>query len=201
MSRRACVPPGRWGPGSAACAYAHAMDKVEGGTAQSAGFRAGCRGTRAAVDAATSHAAGQPLFVAASALDEDPSNPRTELPEDELTELTEDIRQRGILQPIVAHPPDAAGRYRIHFGARRWRAAQLAGFDRVPIVVRDAPADPYAQVAENQKRHGLTPLDLARFMRGRIDAGSGRPGSASAFLHSRPTDRGRRIACTRESAR
>ena len=63
------------------------------------------------------------------------------------------------------------GRHRIHFGARRWRAAQLAGLDQVPVVVRDARADPYAQVAENQKRHGLTPLDLARFIRGRIDVG------------------------------
>jgi ParB family transcriptional regulator, chromosome partitioning protein len=115
--------------------------------------------------------AGQALFVATSALHEDPSNPRTELLEDELAELTEDIRQRGILQPIVVHPVDGAGRYRIHFGARRWHAAQLAGLDQVPVVVRDAPADPYAQVAENQKRHGLTPLDLARFIRGRIDAG------------------------------
>jgi len=115
--------------------------------------------------------AGQPLFVATSALHEDPSNPRTELPEDELAELTEDIRQRGILQPIVVHPVDGDGRYRIHFGDRRWRAARLAGLDQVPVVVRDAPADPYAQVAENQKRHGLTPLDLARFIRGRIDAG------------------------------
>jgi ParB family chromosome partitioning protein len=115
--------------------------------------------------------AGQPLFVAMSALHEDPCNPRTELPEDELAELTEDIRQRGILQPIVVHPVDGDGRYRIHFGARRWRAAQLAGLDQVPVVVRDAPADPYAQVAENQKRHGLTPLDLARFIRGRVDLG------------------------------
>jgi ParB family chromosome partitioning protein len=41
----------------------------------------------------------------------------------------------------------------------------------VPVVVRDGPANPYAQVAENQKRHGLTPLDLARFIRGRIDDG------------------------------
>jgi ParB family chromosome partitioning protein len=41
----------------------------------------------------------------------------------------------------------------------------------VPVVVRDGPTNPYAQVAENQKRHGLTPLDLARFIRGRIDAG------------------------------
>ena len=115
--------------------------------------------------------AGQPLFVATSALDEDPSNPRKELPEHELAELADDIRQRGILQPIVVHPADAAGRYRIHFGARRWRAAKLAGLDQVPVVVRTAPADPYAQVAENQKRRGLTPPDLARFIRGRIEAG------------------------------
>lgn len=114
---------------------------------------------------------GQPLLVATSALDEDPHNPRTELPEDELAELAEDIRQRGILQPIVVHPADVTGRYRIHFGARRWRAAKLAGLDQVPVVVRAASADPYAQVAENQKRHGLTPPDLARFIRGRIDAG------------------------------
>lgn len=115
--------------------------------------------------------AGQPLFVATSALDEDPRNPRTELPEDELAELAEDIRQRGILQPIVVQPADVAGRYRIHFGARRWRAAKLAGLDQVPVVVRAASAAPYAQVAENQKRHGLTPPDLARFFRGRIAAG------------------------------
>ena len=41
----------------------------------------------------------------------------------------------------------------------------------MPVVVRDGPTNPYAQVAENQKRHGLTPLDLARFIRSRIDAG------------------------------
>lgn len=88
--------------------------------------------------------AGQPLFVAMSALHDDPSNPRTELLEDELAELAEDIRHRGILQPIVVHPVDGDGRYRVHFGARRWRAAQLAGLGQVPVVVRDAPAEPYA---------------------------------------------------------
>jgi ParB family chromosome partitioning protein len=102
---------------------------------------------------------------------EDPNNPRTQFPEHEVEELAEDIRQYGILQPIVVHPVNAAGRYQIHFGAKRWRAAQLAGLDDVPVVVRDAPADPYTQVAENQKRHGLTPLDLARFIRRRVDAG------------------------------
>lgn len=116
-------------------------------------------------------ATGQPLIVPTTSLFEDPNNPRTEFPEADLEELTEDIRQHGILQPIVVHPVDANGRYQIHFGAKRWRAAQVATLLEVPVVVRAAPADPYAQVAENQKRHGLMPLDLARFIRGRVDAG------------------------------
>ncbi len=114
---------------------------------------------------------GRPMFVAVSLLYEDADNPRTEFPDTEIEELADDIRQHGILQPIVVHPADVQGRYRIHFGAKRWRAAQRAGLSEVPVVVREVAADPYAQVAENQKRHGLTPLDLARFIKGRADAG------------------------------
>ena len=110
-------------------------------------------------------------MVPTASLYEDAYNPRTEIPEAELDELAHDIRQHGILQPIVVHPADAAGRYQIHFGAKRWRAAQRIGLLEVPLVVRDGPTSPYARVAENQKRHGLTPLDLARFIRGRIEAG------------------------------
>jgi ParB family chromosome partitioning protein len=111
------------------------------------------------------------MFVAISLLYEDADNPRTEFPDAEIDELADDIRRHGILQPMVVHPADVQGRYRIHFGAKRWRAARRAGLSEVPVVVRDAPADPYAQVAENQKRHGLTTLDLARFIKGRADAG------------------------------
>jgi ParB family transcriptional regulator, chromosome partitioning protein len=114
---------------------------------------------------------GYALFVPVDQLDEDPNNPRTEFTDAEIDELAEDIRQHGILQPLVVHPADAAGRYRIHFGAMRYRAARRAGLDEVPVVFRDAAADPYAQVAENQKRHGLTPLDLARFIRTKLDEG------------------------------
>jgi ParB family transcriptional regulator, chromosome partitioning protein len=114
---------------------------------------------------------GVPLMLAVDLLREDPNNPRTEFPETELRELAEDIRQHGVLQPMVVHPADEQGRHRIHFGAKRWRAAQRAGLTEVPVVVRDAPTDPYTQVAENQKRHGLTPLDLARFIRARVDEG------------------------------
>jgi ParB family chromosome partitioning protein len=116
-------------------------------------------------------AIGRPVMVPVTSFFEDSNNPRTEFPDADLEELAEDIRQHGILQPIVVHPADAQGRHRIHFGAKRWRAAQRAGLQEVPVVVRNAPADPYAQVAENQKRHGLTPLDLARFIRGRVNAG------------------------------
>ena len=114
---------------------------------------------------------GHPLVVPLDCLYEDLNNPRTEFPESEIDELANDIRERGILQPIVVHPVDAAARYRIHFGAKRLRAARRAGLDKVPVVVRDAPVDAYAQVAENQKRHGLTPLDLARFIRAKVGEG------------------------------
>jgi ParB family chromosome partitioning protein len=104
-------------------------------------------------------------------LEEDPGNPRTEFPDDELAELAEDVAQRGILQPIVVRRSTDEGRYRVLFGAKRLRAARRAGLQLVPVVIGSDAHDVYAQVAENQKRHGLTPLDLARFMRSRIDLG------------------------------
>ena len=114
---------------------------------------------------------GEPLLASVELLDEDPGNPRTEFPEHELAELAADIGARGILQPIVVHQASADGRYRIRFGAKRLRAAKLAGLREVPIVVGLQHHDVYAQIAENQKRHGLSPLDLARFMRSRTEAG------------------------------
>ena len=115
---------------------------------------------------------GRPLLVPVSMLYEDANNPRTDFPEDALEELAADIQQRGVLQPLVVHPADSDGRHRVHFGAKRLRAAIRAGLNEVPVVVRDLPADRYAQVAENQKRHGLTPLELARFIRAQVDAGN-----------------------------
>jgi ParB family transcriptional regulator, chromosome partitioning protein len=114
---------------------------------------------------------GRAALVAIHLLDEDCCNPRTEFPDAELQELAEDIREHGVLQPIVVHAADGKGRHLIHFGAKRLRAARRAGVTHVPVVVRDLPADPYMQVAENQKRHGLTTLDLARFIKSRSEAG------------------------------
>ena len=115
--------------------------------------------------------AGAPMMVAIDRLDEDRDNPRTEFPAHELEELAADIAERGILQPIVVETLDLDGRCLIRFGAKRFRAARLAGLKEVPVTVSRQPRDAYDQVAENLKRHALTPFDLARFIRGRIGAG------------------------------
>ena len=117
-------------------------------------------------------AEGIPLLVPVDCLEEDPGNPRTEFPDEEVAELAQDIAVRGILQPIVVCRAVEAGRYRILFGAKRLRAAIRAGLEAVPVVIGSEAHDVYAQVAENQKRHGLTPLDVARFMRSRAEAGT-----------------------------
>jgi ParB family transcriptional regulator, chromosome partitioning protein len=127
--------------------------------------------SRAKAKPALPSAGGNPRLVPISHIDEDPTNPRTEFPDAKVTELADDIRQRGILEPLVIHPENSNGRYLLHFGAMRLRAAARAGLHEVPVVVRDAPADRYAQVAENLKRHSLSPLDLARFIRDQVNAG------------------------------
>jgi len=114
---------------------------------------------------------GMPLLVPVECLEEDPANPRTEFPDDEIAELAHDVALRGILQPIVVRRSAELGRYRVLFGAKRLRAAKRAALTVVPVVIGSKTHDVYAQVAENQKRHGLSPLDLARFMRSRANAG------------------------------
>lgn len=114
---------------------------------------------------------GEPLVVPIDRLEEDPHNPRTEFPAEALDELAQDIAQRGVLQPIVVNAPDEAGRYRICFGSKRWRAARQAGLGQVPVILATRAHGAYDQVAENLKRHALSPRDLAKFIRGRVDAG------------------------------
>ncbi len=114
---------------------------------------------------------GRPLLVSVDCVAEDPHNPRTEFPEQEIAELAEDICLRGILQPIVVRRLAEDGRYQVLFGGKRLRAAKQAGLETVPVILGSPTHDAYAQVAENQKRRGLTAIDLARFMQSRVDAG------------------------------
>jgi ParB family transcriptional regulator, chromosome partitioning protein len=97
--------------------------------------------------------------------------PRIDMREETLTELAESIRAQGIVQPIVVRPLHDSSpgekRYEIIAGERRWRAAQLAGLEMVPAIVRDIPDEAAVAVAliENIQREDLNPLEEARSLK------------------------------------
>lgn len=100
--------------------------------------------------------------------------PRIDMREETLTELAESIRMQGIVQPIVVRPLPGTGgetRYEIIAGERRWRAAQLAGLEKVPALIRDIPDEAAVAVAliENIQRENLNPLEEARSLKRLIE--------------------------------
>ena len=93
--------------------------------------------------------------------------PRTRMDEGALYELAESIKAQGIMQPILVRQlgsGDNAGKYEIIAGERRFRAARIAGLDRVPVLVRDVPDESAAAMAliENIQREDLNPLEEAQ---------------------------------------
>jgi ParB family chromosome partitioning protein len=94
-----------------------------------------------------------------------PHQPRNQFDPEKLEELTESIRQQGVVEPIVVRPySDGDHRYMIVAGERRWRAAQQAGLERIPGIVRDLePEKAYLlSLVENVQRENLSPLEEAR---------------------------------------
>jgi ParB family chromosome partitioning protein len=91
-----------------------------------------------------------------------PKQPRIAFDEEAMTELVESIREVGLLQPVVVRPVGQES-YELVMGERRWRAAQLAGRDTVPAIVRQTPDDQLLRDAllENLHRAQLNPLEEA----------------------------------------
>jgi ParB family chromosome partitioning protein len=93
-----------------------------------------------------------------------PRNPRKSFDEIDLDELAASVKEKGILQPILARPaPGLADAYEIIAGERRWRAAQRAGLHEVPIIVVEADDRQALELAiiENVQRSDLNPLEEA----------------------------------------
>ncbi|MFM2422111.1 MAG: hypothetical protein RL291_641 [Pseudomonadota bacterium] len=90
-------------------------------------------------------------------------NPRKAFDEEELFELTESIRQRGLVQPIIVRLDPHEGGYEIVAGERRWRASQRAGKHEVPVIVRELSDQEMLELAiiENVQRADLNPLEEA----------------------------------------
>jgi ParB family chromosome partitioning protein len=128
---------------------------------------------------------GLPHELALSALVAGAYQPRTRMDEGALYELAESIKSQGIMQPILVrrlspadaalrrasgassqdpnHPGETQALYEIIAGERRFRAAHIAGLERVPVLVRDVPNESAAVMAliENIQREDLNPLEEA----------------------------------------
>ena len=88
-------------------------------------------------------------------------NPRKDFRDEELAELAESIRSKGLVQPIIVRP--VAGGYEIVAGERRWRAAQKAGLHTVPVIARDLNDKEVLELAiiENVQRADLNAIEEA----------------------------------------
>ena len=108
---------------------------------------------------------GEPAYreVPVALIRPNPSQPRKGFDEEALDRLAATIAEAGVIQPLSVRPlPD--GRYELIAGERRWRAAQRAGLDTVPAIVRTEEETKRLQIAliENMARENLNPVEEAR---------------------------------------
>ena len=108
-------------------------------------------------------AAGEPTSLLLTQLQPGKYQPRTRMDEGSLYELAESIKSQGVMQPVLVRPV-ATGGYEIIAGERRFRAAQLAGLDSLPVLVRDVPDESAAVMAliENIQREDLNAIEEAQ---------------------------------------
>lgn len=106
------------------------------------------------------------------AITPNPAQPRDRFDPEKLEELTNSIRQQGVVEPVLVRPhPEDEAPYQLVAGERRWRAAAQAGLDRLPAVVRDLSSEQALVVSlvENIQRENLGPLEEARAYRRLLD--------------------------------
>jgi ParB family transcriptional regulator, chromosome partitioning protein len=100
-------------------------------------------------------------WLGLATIDRNPYQPRTDFDEADIADLCDSIRSHGFLQPIVVRRYE--GRYQLIAGERRMRAAQMAGWERVPVQIRDVTDQQVAELAivENIQRKDLNPIEKA----------------------------------------
>jgi ParB family chromosome partitioning protein len=121
------------------------------------------RGLAAILAAAPRDAAEELRSLPLELIDPNPNQPRSRFDDEALAALASSLEARGVLQPVLVRPL-AGGRYELIAGERRWRAAGLAGLERIPAIVRhhDDAASLELAVIENMAREDLNPVEEAR---------------------------------------
>lgn len=101
------------------------------------------------------------VFVNINKVEPNREQPRKNFDEDALQELSESIKQFGVLQPLLVQ--DKKDYYEIIAGERRWRAAKLAGIKEVPVIIKDLTDQEIVEIAliENIQRENLNPIEEA----------------------------------------
>jgi ParB family chromosome partitioning protein len=96
--------------------------------------------------------------------------PRTKMDQTALAELAASIRAQGLMQPLLVRPIGSE-RYELIAGERRWRAAQMAGLDQVPVLVREVPDEAALAMSliENIQRENLNPIEEAAGLQRLVD--------------------------------
>ena len=109
------------------------------------------------------------MFVKISSVEPNINQPRKQFDEDALLELSESIKQYGVLQPLLVS--DKKDYYEIIAGERRWRAAKLAGLKEVPVIVKDFSEQELVEISliENIQREDLNPVEEAMAYKRLID--------------------------------
>ena len=104
---------------------------------------------------------GQYLQCPVEAIAPNPYQPRQELPDSELEEMVNSVREKGVITPLLVSRTQEG--YQLIAGERRWRAAQKAGLERVPVVVREVTQTEPLELAliENIHRKDLNPIEEA----------------------------------------
>lgn len=104
---------------------------------------------------------GQFFQCPIEAIEPNPNQPRQDFSASELEEMVNSVREKGIITPLLVTKIGAG--YRLIAGERRWRAAQKAGLERVPVVVREVTATESLELAliENIHRKDLNPIEEA----------------------------------------
>ena len=128
------------------------------------------RGLGALLDANTGPESTRQDTLKISALQPGKYQPRTRMDQDSLSELAASIKLQGIMQPILVRPLGPE-KYEIIAGERRWRAAQMAGMNEVPALVRNIPDEAALAMSliENIQRENLNPLEEAAGIQRLID--------------------------------
>lgn len=130
---------------------------------------------------------GQVSDILISDIDPNPQQPRRDFNEQALQELADSIKELGVLQPILVQ--QNKGRYQIIAGERRFRAARLAGHQRIPCIVRDFSDEEKMEAAliENLQREDLNPMEEAQAVRALMDkCGYTQEKAAQRLGRSRP---------------